>query len=129
MTPLNIPSTRTTPAIFYNPAHAWFRVVGTSIPENASEFYGPINRWLTEHVDQLPDGCAFEFSLPYFNSSSLKALYTLLTAVQKGIATGKRFMVTWYTEEDDEFMQETGQAYREMLGMEITIVRGHIEAA
>ncbi|MEZ4791537.1 MAG: DUF1987 domain-containing protein [Flavobacteriales bacterium] len=127
MNALHIEATRSTPAISFNPDHAWFRVAGNSIPENASDFYTPIITWLKENRDQLPDGCTFEFSLPYFNSSSLKALYTLLMVVKSGIQQGRRFGVTWYVENDDEFMQEAGESYQEMLGMDINIVAGHLD--
>jgi hypothetical protein len=127
MNALNIPATRATPAITYNPDQACFRAVGNSIPEDASEFYAPVISWINEHMEQLPDGCAFEFCLPYFNSSSLKALYTLLMAVKCGIDRGQRFEVTWYVENDDEFMQEAGETYQEMLGMRMTIAPGLLD--
>ncbi|MBL7964408.1 MAG: DUF1987 domain-containing protein [Flavobacteriales bacterium] len=127
MEPLHIPASHNTPAISYKPEHAWFRVVGNSIPENASTFYAPVVAWLKTYVNELPDGCSFEFSLPYFNSSTLKALYTVLMEIKLAMAKGKRFSVTWYVEEDDDFMQEAGETYQEMLGMKISIIPGHIE--
>lgn len=127
MKPLNIPATKTTPAISYNADHAWFRVVGNSIPENASAFYSDVINWLKDHGDRLPSGCAFEFSLPYFNSSSLKALYQVLLQIKRHQELGKQFTVTWFVEEDDDFMLEAGETYREMVGMDIQIQAGHIE--
>jgi len=127
MEALNIPAGRNTPAIKYEPAHAWFRVVGNSVPENASGFYAPVVEWMRTNINDLPNGCAFEFSLPYFNSSSLKALYLLLVEIKKAKDLGKRFSLAWYVEQDDEFMTEAGQTYSEMIGMDISIVQGHID--
>ncbi|HOZ41246.1 MAG: DUF1987 domain-containing protein [Flavobacteriales bacterium] len=127
MNALNIIATKSTPAISYNAEHAWFRVVGNSIPENASAFYAPLVNWLQDHGDQLPNGCAFEFSLPYFNSSSLKALYQVLMQIKRLQELGKQLSVTWYVEEDDDFMLEAGETYREMVSMDIEIKAGHIE--
>ena len=129
MEQLNIPAGRNTPAIKYEPAHAWFRVVGSSIPENASSFYAPVVAWLRTHINELPDGCAFEFSMPYFNSSSLKAVYLMLAEIKRAMDHGKRFTLTWYVEDDDDFMLEAGQTYSEMLGMDLTIVAGHIDVS
>ena len=126
MNTLNIIATKTTPAIGYNEQHAWFRVVGNSIPENASVFYGPVVHWLQDHGERLPSGCAFEFSLPYFNSSSLTALYQVLMQIKVIQEQGKQFSVTWYVEEDDDFMLEAGETYRDMVGMDIQITAGHI---
>lgn len=127
MEALNIPATRNTPAISYNPSHAWLRVVGKSIPENASGFYMPVIDWIKQHMEALPDGCYFEFSLPYFNSSSLKALYLILMEIKRGMDLGKRFQVVWYAEEDDEFMNEAADTFRELTGMQIDVRTGHLE--
>jgi len=127
MPDLNIPAGRNTPAIKYDPTQAWFRVVGSSIPENASGFYTPVVDWLRANIHAIPDGCSFEFSLPYFNSSSLKALYLMLVEIKQAIDGGKRFQLTWYVEEDDDFMTEAGETYSEMIGMDIGVAPGHIE--
>jgi hypothetical protein len=124
---LNIVAERNSPAVSFNPEHCWFRIVGNSIPENAGAFYAPVVEWIRQHREQIPDGCVFEFSLPYFNSSSLKALYQVLQEIKMGIDQGKRFMVTWYVEEEDDFMLEAGETYRDMLGLDIDIKPGHIE--
>jgi hypothetical protein len=127
METLHIPATRNTPCIRFLPEQAAFQVVGNSIPENAGSFYAPVVQWLDQHLAELPDGCAFAFSLPYFNSSSLKALYMVLMVVKKGLDQGKGFSVTWYVEENDDFMTEAGETYKDMLGMEINLVPGHLE--
>jgi hypothetical protein len=64
------------------------------------------------------------FSLPYFNSSSLKALYAVLVEIKNGIDQGKEFEVNWYVEDEDEFMIEAGETYQELLGMKINLITG-----
>jgi hypothetical protein len=128
MEPLNIPATRNTPAILFDPAGARFTIVGSSIPENASAFYQPIISWVHTHMDALPAHTNFAFSLPYFNSSSLKAIYLLLMEVKRGVDTGKQFTLTWHMEADDDFMSEAGETFREMVGMDITITTDELAA-
>ena len=127
MTPLDIPATRNTPSVRYLPDQGAFRVIGNSIPENTATFYAPVVEWLQQNAEELPQNCSFEFSLPYFNSSSLKALYMLLVEVKKGIDQGKGYTVTWYVEEEDEFMTEAGETYQEMLGLKIGLSKGYLE--
>lgn len=127
MITLNIPASRTTPAVLYDQEQARFRVVGNSIPENASAFYSPIVVWLKEHGRSMPEGCTFEFSLPYFNSSSLKALYQVMMQIKDLQGQGKQFNIIWFAEEEDDFMLEAGETYREMVGIDITIQFGMLE--
>ena len=121
MEPLNIPSTRNTPAVICDPIRARFSVAGSSIPENASAFYEPIIKWLNTHMEEIPTKTEFAFNLPYFNSSSLKAIHLLLMEIKRGVDRGKQFTLTWHMEEDDDFMSEAGETFREMVGMDITI--------
>lgn len=127
MPSLHLPATRNTPSIRYLPEQPAFQVIGSSIPENAGSFYAPVVEWLQQHITELPDGCTFSFSLPYFNSSSLKALYMLLLEIKKGIDGGKAFSIHWHVEVEDDFMTEAGETYQEMLGMDIKLVPGQLE--
>lgn len=121
---LNIPASHNTPQVVYDPDSATFSMVGTSIPENAGAFYGPVVQWLQAHARDLPDDCTFIFSLPYFNSSSLKAIYTVLLEVKKAIDMGRNFTVNWHVEDQDDFMTEAGETYQDMLGMTINLTPG-----
>ena len=65
----------------------------------------------------MPDGTTFEFCLPYFNSSSLKALYLLLVEVKLAMDAGKRFEAVWHVEEEDDFMTEAAETFSEITGI------------
>jgi hypothetical protein len=124
MEPLHIAATRNTPMVVFLPDKATFRLVGNSIPENAGSFYAPVVTWLQQHLSDIPTPCSFVFSLPYFNSSSLKALYSVLVEIKNVIDQGKEFEVNWYVEDEDEFMIEAGETYQELLGMKINLITG-----
>lgn len=121
---LAIKATRNTPAILFDPNANAFSVIGTSIPENAGEFYGPVIEWMKEQAPALPDGTSFTFCLPYFNSSSLKAVYLLLCEIKAGMDTGKNFELVWYVEEDDDFMSDAAETFTEMTGVAFTFRTG-----
>ena len=125
---LRIAATRNTPAIFIDPAGNRFRMVGNSLPENAGEFYTPVIGQLKQALPELDNGSIFEFCLPYFNSSSLKAIYLMLVEIKKEIDKGKQFEVIWHVEEDDDFMSEAAETFTEMCGIELTLRMGLIES-
>lgn len=124
MEELNIAATRNTPAVQYQAHPARFTVSGNSIPENAGNFYRPIMEWIARNGAGLPADCTFEFSLPYFNSSSLKALYLLLMEIKNAMQDRKEHRIAWYVEEEDEFMQEAADTFAELTGMHIEVCHG-----
>lgn len=127
MEPINIRATRNTPSVTYDAPGNLFSLIGNSIPENAGEFYTPVIDWLKHTLPTMPDGSTFAFCLPYFNSSSLKALYLLLMELKKEMDAGKRFETIWHLEEDDDFMTEAAETFTEMTGIEFTFKVGVIE--
>lgn len=120
----DIKATRNTPAVRYEPATPAFIVAGNSIPENAGEFYGPIIEHLHKEIPGMPDGMSFIFCLPYFNSSSLKAIYLLLNEIKAGMDLGKRFDVIWHMEEEDDFMSDAAETFAEMTGISFILKAG-----
>ncbi len=127
MGPLHLPATKNTPEVFFSPTTNTYRILGNSIPENASEFYSPVMRWLQENLVHTVNGATFEFDLPYFNSSSLKALYLVLLELKKEAETGKELRLRWFAEENDEFMTEAAETFTEMVGLELELVIGKLQ--
>ncbi|MFZ1331496.1 MAG: DUF1987 domain-containing protein, partial [Flavobacteriales bacterium] len=100
-----------------------------SIPENAGKFYTPVLEWLRENITLINTGSVFEFCLPYFNSSSLKALYMMLMEVKKESEKGKKFEVDWYIEDDDDFMTDAAETFTEMVGIKLNLRKGPIDTS
>ena len=128
MEAIDIKATRNTPAVRFEPATHEFSLVGNSIPENAGEFYGPVIDALRANIPGMPDGSTFTFCLPYFNSSSLKAVYLLLSEIKSGMDNGKKFELIWHVEEEDDFMAEAAETFEEMTDIQFTLKTGLIEA-
>ena len=122
-----ITATRNTPSVSFDPRSNTFSLVGNSIPENAGTFYGPVLSWLQKELPGLPDGATFVFCLPYFNSSSLKALYLLLIELKKSIDSGKQLNAIWHVEENDDFMAEAAETFSEMTEITFTLKEGIIQ--
>lgn len=119
--PIDIKGTKNTPTVLYSPESHAFSIIGNSIPENAGEFYAPIINQVRNNIAGMPDGSTFTFCLPYFNSSSLKAIYMLLDAIKEGQDHGKRFQVIWHIEEEDDFMSDAAETLSEMVGIELSL--------
>lgn len=124
MNQYHLTATRNTPEIFFDTDNSIYRVIGHSIPENAGDFYTPVLEWLRENISNFKSGSIFEFCLPYFNSSSLKALYMVLMEIKKESEKGKTFEVDWYIEEDDDFMTDAAETFTEMVGIKLNLRNG-----
>ncbi|MBS1582641.1 MAG: DUF1987 domain-containing protein [Bacteroidetes bacterium] len=114
--PLYIAGTRSTPTVVLDPAVGRFAIAGNSLPENTPGFYRPVMDWLEAHLHAVPAGSRFTFLLPYFNTSSMKALFMLLRTIQRiSGEAGKDIAIGWQVEEDDEFMIEAGENFSSLL--------------
>ena len=89
------------------------RLRGKSYPEDAATFYGPVFEALDDYLREHRD-CAFEFELVYFNSSSAKAIMSLLERLDEAARRGK-VTINWYYDEEDDTMRELGEEFGEDL--------------
>lgn len=122
MQALIIPASNNTPGVWFEPGSGTFELTGTSIPENANEFYQPVLDWLANHLHDLEGEQTLRIKLSYFNSTSLKALYMMLKQVKDANAMGGNMRVEWHIEEDDELLMETQAMLSEMLGMPMQVI-------
>lgn len=127
---LLIPGTRSTPLVILDPSAGRFLFVGNSLPENAQAFYRPILEWLDACLPLVPERSVFAFRLPYFNTSSMKALFMLLERIERYEASSPRgISIEWQVEDDDEFMIEAGQSFDTLLDLPLREVRLSTEEA
>jgi hypothetical protein len=116
MSNLNIAATDRSPEIDFDFEHNLLRLKGESYPEDVSAFYGPVFAALDEYLAQLGNGsCSFEFELIYFNSSSAKAIMSLLEKLDEAASGGASVTVTWHYDEEDDTMLELGEEFAEDL--------------
>lgn len=119
---MHIRATTRTPEVTWDQAQLMLCIRGTSIPENAHAFYKPVVEFCKTTVSG-PDPClTVRVDLRYFNSSSLKSLFTLLEPLRAMAAQGRSANVEWTVEDEDEFMQESGETLRDMLGIPFRFV-------
>lgn len=122
---LLIERTDNTPKIVFDPEEFLFTIKGASRPENARKFYEPVISWLERYIAQLPSTSAplsVEVKLSYFNSASMNYLSDIFKLIGKIHNNGKRIIIDWYTDEDDELLREAGQELSELSGLPFNFI-------
>jgi len=114
--------TNSTPAVDYHVDSGCCSIIGVSTPVDSMDFYRPIIQWVVDHQNEIKEGTQFEFQLNYFNSSSMKALLWLIQQISELIQGGKKWKLVWVVLEEDEFMQEGGEAIQSLIDAQLEIV-------
>jgi len=111
---LKIEATSHTPSVNFNVEEASLKLSGMSYPENTFEFYHPIHRWLENYFEQTEhETTTIHLELVYLNSSSLKAYFDIFNIIEDAHANGKKSIINWIYESDDDIMEETGEDFQE----------------
>ncbi|MFN8241723.1 MAG: DUF1987 domain-containing protein, partial [Bacteroidales bacterium] len=100
------------PGIFFSPGNNNLEIVGRSIPENPEVIFRKLDEWLTGHF-AVSGALNVTIRLEYINSGSSKYLYEILKKLNNMNKAGKKVVMKWMYEEDDEAMQELGEHYRD----------------
>ena len=110
MTDIFLTQTLTTPAVTGRVDDGSLEIVGESYPENSDEFYQPIFQWLRDFMATQKRPIAVSFRMPYFSTSSSKRLLDILDILQSyHYTSGGAVTITWWYEENDEDMLESGK--------------------
>lgn len=125
MESLIIEETDKTPRIILDPYNDNYEISGNSRPENVREFYDPVISWLIEFEKEVLDKKVIKFNkkhplnlnlkMNYFNSSSAKFLYDVMSKLVKFHKKGHIIRILWYFEVDDEDMKCAGEEMSELL--------------
>jgi SiaC family regulatory phosphoprotein len=106
-----IERTSDTPSVMLDADRRLAEIIGNSYPENAVEFYQPINDWIKGYFAEGNAALIASLKLNYFNTSSAKCILNLFTILQEYHNNGKKVEVQWFYDEEDEDMLETGKAF------------------
>ena len=111
-----------TPSIKFDAANGVLELKGRSIPENSVEFYKPLNEWIDTYGASPQQITILDMKLEYFNTSSSKCILDLFKQLEGLNGNGTEVKVNWYFEEDDEDMEEAGEDYQAIIGLEFKMV-------
>lgn len=114
MDTLKIDATTSTPEINFDPNTNILKFSGKSYPENVSEYYGPVFKWLEEYIKSLGDEeVSVNMELVYFNSSSSKVLMDFFDLLEEACQNGKKITVNWIFDAENDSAQEFGEEFQE----------------
>ena len=116
-----ITATDETPEVLFDKAKNEFKISGKSMPENALEFYAPVQSWLQEYRTNPNANTKFDFSLDYFNSGSVKQVYKILCLLEEITELGKEVEVNWFYKKGDELMLMKGVEFDKFLDLNISL--------
>jgi hypothetical protein len=122
MQEVRILPTKNSPEIIMNP-DGIIKIRGRSIHENVTEFFEPVEAWITEYIESPADVTCVDVVLEYFNSASAKIFITLFQKVTYVSLKHKKYIFNWYYEDGDEDILERGEYFSAVLDVPFNFIK------
>lgn len=122
MEELRISSTKNTPEILLNPT-GMVRIKGRSIHEDVTDYFSPVEDWISRYIESPADVTCVDLSLEYFNSASAKIFIHLLQKITYVTLKHKKFIINWYYEDGDEDILERGEYFASVLDVPFNFIK------
>ncbi len=106
---LKIEKTKYTMEINFNKDNGILEMAGSSYPENALDFFGPIIEWIKTYISEVKKPMVLNIRLNYLNTSSTKCILDIFETLEQYFKAGGDVKINWYYAEDDEDIMETGE--------------------
>ena len=119
---LIIEKTKSSPSVNFNAATGKWELIGSSYPENASEFYQPIFEWINKYITEVTREISIDFKLDYLNSSSIKFIAEMVDKLNKYSKIGIEVEINWHYREEDEDILDLGQEFKEEVSCKFNII-------
>ncbi|MDP4266629.1 MAG: DUF1987 domain-containing protein [Bacteroidota bacterium] len=123
MDSLNIEATDISPKILFDIKNNVFDIIGKSRPENVRAFYQPVLNWLdkfeveiiSKSNEALANKLIINLVFEYFNSSSAKFIFDIISKIHKFNNKGIIIEINWFYDEGDDEMLEAGEELSKMI--------------
>jgi hypothetical protein len=122
MEELRISAAKNTPEIILNPS-GMIRIKGRSIHENVTDFFMPVEAWITEYILNPAEVTCVDMNLEYFNSASAKVFIHILQKITYVALKHKKFKFNWYYEDGDEDILERGEYFASVLDVPFNFIK------
>ena len=119
-----IEQTKATPQIDFDADKYRLNIKGQSYPENAFKFYEPVFKWIDQFLEAAEDEKAItlEIGMPYVNTSSSKCILMILEKLEKFSEAGKRVMINWYYDEENDSELECAEEFKDFVSTDFNII-------
>ena len=101
------------------------KLTGRLIPENAENFFNPIEEWINDYFKNPADITTIEIRLEYINSAGTMYLLDIIhkiTYIHLQKNTNK-FIINWHYKDEDEDMLETGRFFSSDLNVPFNYIK------
>ena len=122
MEELRISPTKNTPEIILNP-EGMIRIRGRSIHENVTDFFAPVEEWVTAYIVNPAEVTCVDLNLEYCNSASAKVLIHMLQKISYVSLKNKKFIFNWYYEDGDDDILERGEYFAAILDVPFNFIK------
>ena len=119
-----ISQSRNTPEVILDPKGI-IKLTGKLIPENAEDFFKPIEEWINEYFSNPAETTFVEICLDYINSAGTKYLLHiihLITHIHLG-NNKKKIIINWYYNDEDEDILEKGRLFSSDLDVPFNFIK------
>jgi hypothetical protein len=116
--------TKNTPEVILEPKGI-IKLRGRLIPENAENFFNPIEVWINEYFKNPANITTVEICLEYINSAGTTYLLNIIhkiTHIHLRKNT-KKFIIYWYYNDEDEDMLEKGRFFSSDLNVPFNYIK------
>jgi hypothetical protein len=89
------------PEIVFDGETGNLTISGDSCPEDVLVFFENLYNWLYDYIEIVQGAISLTINLRYFNTSSSRGLFRILTILKSYLDAGGAVDVTWHYDEDD----------------------------
>ncbi len=115
-----IEGTRSTPSVLIEPGK--IKITGRSIPEDSFGFYDPVMHAIIDYFEETEESTEVSMHLEYINSGSKKFITNILSTCNEFYVGGKKLVIKWYFDVDDESMEELGHDLKAFVSIPFDVV-------
>ena len=115
---------KSTPEVILDPKGT-IRFSGRLIPENAEDFFHPIEDWINKYFKNPAEITSVEICLEYINSAGTKYLLDVIRKITHIYLrkNTKKFIINWYYNDEDEDILEKGRIFSSNLNVPINFIK------
>jgi len=110
-----IKGTKRTPEIVFK-INGFLAINGTSIPEDANEFYKSTIDWLENYKKLDPENINFKLNFVYMNTTSTSIILKILKKIFTICENTKNIKIIWTYEKGDDDMYQQGKILEKLVG-------------
>ncbi|OFX48724.1 MAG: hypothetical protein A2046_03780 [Bacteroidetes bacterium GWA2_30_7] len=114
---LFIEETEETPLIKFDAEKGLMEISGRSLPENASSFFEPVHKWMSEYLSSPAKDTVMNLKLEYFNSSSAKQLMQIILLLEQLHSKSYNVKICWFYSQSDELIESRGRELKNLVNI------------